>query len=163
MPAPASDRARTALRIALWLALGGWIGALLLCGGVVVPAAFGSGIDPAAAGNLVGRVLGRLHVAGIVLGLTLAALGGALGRGRFAAGLAIALAACSAVNHFVVSPAVAAIDLTDPAAGAAGAGARFASLHRLSVALFLSVAVGTLGLAALHAAQELREDRPGRP
>jgi len=161
VPHLASDRIRAALRIALWLALGGWIGALLLSGGFVVPAAFTSGAEPAIAARLVGRVLGPLHLAGIVLGLALAALGGALGRGRLAVGLALALVACCVVNHFVVSPAVAAIDLTDPAAGAAGAGARFANLHRLSVALFFAVAAGAIALAVIHVVQELREDRPG--
>ena len=73
--------------------------------------------------------------------------------------LSLLLAVGSAANHFVVSPAVAAIDLTNPAA-AAGAGARFASLHQLSVGLYLAVGVGAVLLALLHAAHELREERP---
>lgn len=160
MAGPASHRARALQRIALWLALGGWIGALLLCGGVVVGAAFELVPDPGVAAALVGRVLGPVQLAGIGLGLGLAALGGALGRGGLAVALPILLAALCAANHFGVSPAVAAIDLADPAAGP-DAGLRFARLHRLSVGLFVAVAVGTLLLAALHAARELRQGGPG--
>ena len=160
MVGPAPRRARALERIVLWLALGGWIGALLLCGGVVVGAAFELVPDPGVAATLVGRVLGPLQVAGVGIGLGLAALGGTLGRGRLAVALPVLLAALCAANHFGVSPAVAAIDLADPAAGP-DAGLRFARLHRLSVALFVGVAVGTLLLAALHAARELREEGPG--
>jgi hypothetical protein len=118
--------------------------------------------DPDVAGQLVGRVLGPLQVAGIVVGLGLAALGGWLGRGPLAVGLPTLLALLCAANHFGVAPAVAAIDLADPAAGA-GDGARFARLHQLSVWLYLATAGGALVLAALHAARELREEAPGPP
>lgn len=160
MPGLAHDRVRALLRSALWLALGAWIGAFLLCGAVVVPAAFEGVAEPARAAAVVGRVLGPLQLAGIVVGIALAALGGALGRGRIAVALPLALAACCAANHFVVSPAVAAIDLADPAAGA-GAGARFARLHQVSVALFLAASAGAVALGVLHLARELREERPG--
>lgn len=156
MPDPAR-RSRVLARVLLWTALGAWLGALLLCGAVVVRAAFEVLPDPALAGRLVGRVLGPLQLAGIVLGALLAALGGALGRGRLAVALPLALAALCAANHFAVAPAVAAIDLADPAAGA-DAGARFASLHQLSVGLYLATGVGALLLGALHGVHELREE-----
>jgi hypothetical protein len=157
MPGPARQRARVLARVLLWTALGGWLGALLLCGGVVVRAAFELVPDPRLAAHLVGRVLGPLQLAGIFLGLLLSALGGALGRGRLAVGLPLALAALCGANHFLVAPAVAAIDLTDPALGA-DAGARFARLHQLSVGLYLATAIGALLLGALHVVHELGEE-----
>lgn len=159
MPGPARLRLHPALRILAWLLLGGWIGALLLCGAVVVPAAFQVSPEPRLAAHLVGRVLGPLQVAGMALGVALSALGGASGRGRWAVVLPLVLAACCAANHFAVSPAIAAIDLADPAA-APGAGVRFARLHQLSVGLFLATAGGAVLLAVLHATQELRGERP---
>lgn len=147
-------------RIAVWLGLGVWLGLLLLCGGVVARAAFQEIGDPQAAARLVGRVLGAVQLGGIFLGLALAALGGMLGRGWLAVALPLLLAGLCAVNQFGVAPAVAAIDLTDPAAPA-GAGLRFAHLHRLSVGLFAGVLVGVILLALLHVARELRADRPG--
>jgi hypothetical protein len=147
------------LRALLWMLLGGWTGALLLFGAVVTRVAFAALPEPALAGHVVGGVLAPLQLAGIGAGLALAALGGWLRRGRLAVALPLLLAAVCAVNHFGVSPAVAAIDLADPASGP-GAGARFASLHELSVVLFTTTAVGVLLLAALHARAELRAEPP---
>jgi hypothetical protein len=76
--------------------------------------------------------------------------------------LPLGLAALCAANHFGIAPAVAAIDLADPASGA-DAGARFARLHQLSVGLFMATGLGALLLAALHAAIELREEDPSPP
>jgi hypothetical protein len=162
VPGPARHRARVLGRVLLWTALGGWLGALLLCGAVVARAAFEVVPDARVAGHLVGRVLGPLQLAGIGLGMLLAALGGSLRRGWLAIALPVLLAAFCAANHFGVAPAVAAIDLADPAAGA-GAGVRFARLHQLSVGLYLATGLGLLLLAALHAARELREERPSSP
>jgi hypothetical protein len=157
VPGPASHRLVVLGRILLWTALGGWIGALLLCGVVVVRAAFEAVPDPGVAADLIGRVLAPLQLAGIGLGVALAALGGALRRGTLSIALPLALAGLCAANQFGIAPAVAAIDLTDPAAGA-DAGARFARLHQLSVGLFVATALGALLLGALHAAIELREE-----
>jgi hypothetical protein len=162
VPGPARHRARVLARVLFWTALGGWIGALLLCGGVVVAAAFEAVPDPRVAAHVVGRVLAPLQLAGILLGVGLAALGGALGRGRLAVGLPLLLAGLCAVNHFGIAPAVAAIDLTDPASGP-DAGARFARLHQLSVALFVATGIGAVLLAAVHATLELREEDPDGP
>jgi hypothetical protein len=160
VPAPA--RLAVLQRIVLWTLLGGWLGALLLFGMVVARVAFVAVPDAALAGHLVGRVLGPLQIAGMGIGLTLAALGGMLGRGPIAIALPLLLAALCAANHFGVSPAVAAIHLTDPAAGP-DAGARFARLHQLSVALFTATVAGALALLALHAAAELRVARRADP
>jgi len=156
VPAPA--RLAVLQRALLWTLLGGWLGALLLFGMVVARVAFVAVPDPALAGHLVGRVLGPLQIAGMAIGLILAALGGMLGRGPIAIALPLLLGALCAANHFGVSPAVAAIQLADPAA-APDAGARFARLHQLSVALFSVTMVGALVLLAFHAAAELREAR----
>lgn len=151
--------ARVLLRILLWTLLGGWLGALLLFGGSVVRAAFVAVPDPRIAAHLIGVVLASLQIAGMGLGLTLSALGGALGRGRAVVALPLLLGVLCAINHFAVSPAVAAIDLTDPGLRV-GAGARFAQLHQLSVGLFAATTIGALALAALHAHRELREGPP---
>lgn len=153
MPTPA----RILFRILLWLLLGGWIGAMLLFGAVVARAAFVAVPDPGIAAHLIGRVLGPLQLSGIGLALVLSALGGSLERGRAVVVLPLLLGVLCAVNHFGVSPAVAAIDIADPAL-AATAGTRFARLHQLSVWLFGATAVGALALAALHARRELRQD-----
>ena len=133
---------------------------MLLFGAVVARAAFVAVPDPGIAGQLIGRVLGPLQLWGIGLSLALSALGGALGRGRIAILLPLLLGALCAINHFAVSPAVAAIDLTDPDLVSTAA-ARFALLHRLSVWLFGATAIGALALTAVHARRELRQDTPG--
>lgn len=146
-------------RVLLWTALGGWLGALLLCGAVVVRVAFEVVPDSEIAGRLVGRVLGPLQLTGMGLGVLLAALGGWLRRGWPTVLLPLALAGLCAANQLWVAPAVAAIDLTDPATGAEAA-ARFARFHQLSVWLYMATSLGALGLAVLHGAAELREERP---
>jgi hypothetical protein len=154
-----STRAPILFRLLLWLLLGGWIGAMLLFGAVVARAAFVAVPDPGIAGQLIGRVLGPLQLSGIGLALALSALGGALERGRTAVLLPLLLGALCAINHFAVSPAVAAIDLADPGLVSTAA-AHFALLHRLSVWLFGATAIGALALAAVHARRELRQDAP---
>lgn len=152
-----SARTHVSLRILLWLLLGGWLGAMLLFAGGIARATFATVPDPSLAAKVVGLVLGRLEVSGMVLALVLSALGGALGRGRVAVVLPLLIGAICALNHYAVSPAVAAIDLTAPDLPA-GAGARFAFLHRASVWLFGAALVGGLALAALHAVLELRRE-----
>lgn len=160
MPVPA--RLAVLERVLLWTLLGGWIGALLLFGTLVTRVAFTILPDPALAGRMVGHVLGPLQLAGMAIGIMLAALGGALGRGRLAIALPLLLAALCATNHFVVAPAVAGIHLTDPAIGP-DAGVRFARLHQLSMVLFSATTIGALALVALHAVVEWREaGRAGR-
>lgn len=158
MAGRAHDGFRRLQGIAVWLGLGGWIGVLVLCGGLVARAAFQEIGDPHVAARFVGRVVGAVQLTGIFLGLALATLGGTLRRGRLAVALPLVLVALCAANQFWVSPAVAAIDLTDPAA-AAGAGMRFARLHELSVGMFTAVTIGAVVLVLLHLVRELREDR----
>lgn len=157
MTTPARARSRVLARALLWMALGTWFGALLLFGGVVAPTAFRMLPDPRLTAHMIGSVLASLQFAGIGLGVLLAALGGGLGRGRLAVALPLVLAGFCAANHFGVAPAVAAIDLTDPAA-AADAGARFARLHQLSMGLFLATTVGVPLLGIVHLVHELGEE-----
>lgn len=124
-------------------------------GAVVARSAFAAIPDSAMAAGLIGRVLGPLQLTGIAVALVLSALGGVLGRGRAAVVLPLLLGGLCAINHFGVSPAVAAIDLADPAL-AATAGVRFARLHQLSVWLFGATAIGALILAGVHVNRELR-------
>jgi len=147
------------LRPVLWIALGAWLGAMLLFGAVVARAAFAVIPSPEVAGHLVGRVLGPLQLGGAGIGIALAALGGALQRGRVAVVLPLLLAAVCLVNHFGVTPAVAEIRLarlgdagTDP-----GLAERFARLHLLSVSLFMLTASGAIALAVVHGLAEARE------
>jgi len=146
---------RAVLRPALWISLGAWIGAMLFFGTVVARAVFAVIPSPDLAGQLVGRVLGPLQVAGAGAGVALSALGGALRRGRLAVALPLALAALCLVNHFGVTPAVAEIRLASTPADPTVA-QRFARLHLLSVSLFLVTGGGAVALAVLHAVAEAR-------
>ena len=60
---------RFVLRTALWLLLGGWIGAWLLFGGVVAPTAFRTLPSTEVAGLLIGPVLTWLHLYGAAAGI----------------------------------------------------------------------------------------------
>jgi hypothetical protein len=149
MPQPA-PRAQLGLRCALWLALGSWIGAMLFFSAVVAPAAFALLSSPELAGRLVARSLRVLHLGGAGIGLALAILAWALGRGRTLVWLPVLLAGVCLLSHFGVSGAMA--ELRSPAALEVAGGPRlsFAALHRLSVGLFALTLVGALALLVLH-------------
>ena len=59
------------LRSALWLCLGGWVGAYALFAFVVAPTAFRVLSTPGDAGQLVGPVLRALHLYGLGAGAAL--------------------------------------------------------------------------------------------
>ena len=135
----------------------GLFGAMTRVAFEVIPA-------PEIAGHLVSRLLEPLLAAGAVLGAGLAVLGAALGRGRLAIGVPLLLSISCLVNQFGVSRAVAEIHLADLGL-APGLAARFATLHQLSVWLFIGTGLGALVLAAIHArieASELQGNRPNR-
>jgi hypothetical protein len=140
---------RTWLRALLWLWLGALIGAMGLFG-AMTRVAFEVVPEPAVAGDLVRRLLGPLLAIGAISGVGLAGLGAALGRGRLAIAVALLLSITCIVNQFGVSRAVAEIHLTDPGL-APGMAARFATLHQLSVWLFVASGLIALVLAAIHA------------
>ena len=137
------------LRPLLWLWLGALIGALGLFG-AVTRVAFEVVPEPAIAGHLVRRLLDPLLAIGAVSGVGLAALGAALMRGRLAIALPLLLSITCIVNQFGVSRAVAEIHLNDPGL-APGLAARFATLHQLSVRLFIATTLLALILAGIHA------------
>jgi hypothetical protein len=124
-----------------------WLGAAALLATTVAPAAFAALPSRALAGDVVGRVLPVVFVAGIVVGLTAATLSWGTGSARPVLGAAVAAAA--GVAQFVVAPRIAA--LRDEMGGVVDAVAAddprrelFGQLHGASVAL--------LGAAMLVAA-----------
>lgn len=144
-----------ALRSALWLALGVWIGAWTLFGAVVAPTAFRVLPTTEMAGALVGPMLRALHLYGACAGVALALLARALGRGPLCVGLPFLLAALCLYSEFGITAEISEIrDLAFGPEGSAKASARFQSLHRRSVAVFASVGVGALVLLGLHARAE---------
>jgi len=157
---PAST-ARPWLRALLWLSLGIWIGAMGLFG-AMTRVAFEVVPNPEIAGHLVSRLLQPLLATGAVLGAGLAVLGAALGRGRLAVLFPLLLSITCLVNQFGVSRAVAEIHLTDPGL-APGLAARFATLHQLSVWLFIGTGLGALVLAAIHARIDVSESQRNSP
>ena len=145
------------LRALLWLWLGALIGALGLFG-AVTRVAFEVVPEPAIAGHLVRRLLDPLLAISAVSGVGLAALGSTLGRGRLALIVPLLLSITCIVNQFGVSRAVAEIHLNDPDL-APGLAARFATLHQLSVRLFIATTLLALLLAGIHAHFEARGAR----
>jgi hypothetical protein len=155
-----SDLGAAALRAALWLLLGGWVGSWGAFAMLVAPAAFRVLPTPLA-GELVSPVLAALHLGGAGAGLALALLGRVLGRGRVAIALPLLLSALCLISHFGVTPQIA--ELREAAFGATGSeavAARFQRLHGLSMLLFSAVLAGALVLVGLHARADVRA-RPG--
>lgn len=149
--------AGTALRTALWLLLGGWVGSWACFGLVVAPAAFAVLPTSELAGQLVGPVLSTLHIYGLVAGLALAPIAWALGRGRLLTTVPLLMAAVCAFSHFWISAELA--DVRPLAFGPGGSvemATRFGALHRLSMALYLVVSAVTLVLLFLHARADAR-------
>jgi hypothetical protein len=138
------------LRCALWLVLGGWIGAMLFFSAVVAPAAFA--ILPSAdlAGRLVARSLRVLHLGGAVSGVALAVLARILGRRRTSIWLPALLAGVCLLSHFGVSAALAELRATGSLDSDAALRARFAALHGVSVLLFALTLSGAFALLVLH-------------
>jgi len=141
----------------LWIWLGALIGAMGFFGALtrvvfeVVP-------EPGIAGHLVRRLLDPLLATGAVSGLGLAALAVVLDRGRLAIALPLLISITCIVNQFGVSRAVAEIRLNDPTLPPEMA-ARFASLHQLSVWLFMAALLGAIVLAGIHARFEAQRAR----
>jgi hypothetical protein len=165
MGAPPRSRAReVALRVALWLALGGWLGSWACFGLVVAPAAFRLLPSTEVAGQLVGPVIAALHRYGIAAGLLLAALAWALGRARWLVWLPLVLAAATAWSELVITPAIAEIrPLAFGPEGSPESAARFGRLHGASMAIFVCVGFATLLLAAAHARADAPAGEGDRP
>ena len=125
--------------------LGGWIGAWVTFGALVAPTAFGALPSSELAGQVVGPVLRALHGYGVVAGLLLALLAWSLRRGALLVASPLAAAAACAWSELVITPRIAAIRpvMAGPDATPELV-ARFAHLHRVSVAIFIFVGVSTL-------------------
>jgi hypothetical protein len=127
--------------------LGFWLGALLLFGSVVAPAAFEVSPTPAVAGNLVGRVLVILDWGGFAAGLALAGVSTWLRQGPWTTGLPVLMSAACLVSRLVLAPKIAALRplLDDPSARA-----RFGLLHGLAAGIFVGLTLAALALVALQ-------------
>src|SRR5262245_9427932 len=156
-----ADRA-VALRSALWLTLGGWIGSWAFFALVIARLAFRVLPSPEVAGHLVRPVLNTLHWYGAGAGLALAALAVILRRGRLLVVLPILLSLACLTTQLGVTPRMEAIhDLAFGPGGNVEAAAAYRQLHGVSMAIFTAVLLGAIALVPLHA----RRDGPetGRP
>lgn len=145
------------VRGALWLLLGGWLGAWTLFALGVAQVVFRV-LPTHSAGAVVGPLLSGLHLYGVVAGVGLAGLAVLLGRRRWAVLLPLAMAAVCLTSELAVTPAIdRARELAFGAGGSAGDAARFWRLHALSMGLFAAVGAAILVLAALHARADARE------
>ena len=89
--------------------LAAWLGAAVITAAVVAPAAFAVLPSRTMAGAVVGRVLPVLFVAGMALGVVVAAMSASSGAGRVATASASALAAACLVAQLVVAPRITSI------------------------------------------------------
>jgi hypothetical protein len=148
------------MRAALWLSLGGWIGAWLLFGLVVAPTAFRVLPSTRIAGSLIGPILEALQLFGCAAGLLLALIAWRLGRGVTRWALPLAMSAACLYSQFGLSAEIAEIqDVAWGPQGSEALVARFSHLHRLSVAIFLCVGIAALALAGLHARDDAAQHR----
>jgi hypothetical protein len=148
------------LRSALWLTLGGWIGAWLLFGTVVAPTAFRVLPSTEVAGSLVAPILAVLHLYGAAAGPLLALLAIALGRGPLLVALPLIMSALCLYSHFGVSAELS--EIRNHAFGPEGAlelADRFARLHRISLGLFVGIAGAAVPLLVLHARADVAARR----
>ena len=142
----------TLARASLWMLLGGWFGAYLLFGAIIVPIAFAVLPTTAIAGSFIAPVLTKLHLFGALAGLPLALLSKSLGRGRLLVAIPIVLSLTCLYSHFGLSVELAEIrDLSFGPEGNPDVAARFDLLHRISLGLFVSIGAAITGLIVLNA------------
>jgi hypothetical protein len=154
--APGTGR-QASLRAALWLLLGGWLGAWFLFAFGVAPTAFRH-LAPEVAGSLVGPLLAFLHLYGALAGVLLALIARALGRPPWAVALPLLMSGLCLVSHFGVTARIDEIrELAFGAGGSLAAARRFGVLHRLSMAIYTAVGLLALALLGLHASVDARE------
>jgi hypothetical protein len=154
---PTRALGQTALRTCLWLLLGGWFGSYLLFGAVIAPTAFAVLPSIELAGKLIGLVLTKLHLYGAFAGIALALVSKSIGRGTLLVTAPIALSALCLYSHFGVSTQLAEIrDLSFGPEATAEVTARFAALHRISLAIFIGVGISVTALIGFHARADSR-------
>jgi hypothetical protein len=144
-----------------------WLGAAVLVAAVVAPAAFAVVPSRTLAGEIVGRILPVIFIAGIVAAIVAAACEMRVSSHAFSIRLTaplIALAAGCAIAQFVLSPRIArirdaasgpieALSATDPQR------LMFGKLHLFSV---LALGVAILGAVAAIGTQIYRSSHPER-
>jgi len=151
----------TGLRAALWLLLGGWLGAWFLFAFGVTTTAFRVLPSTELAGQLVGPILSGLNLYGAIAGVALAGIAAGIGRGRVLWLAPLVLAALCLYSEFVITPGIQAV--RDGAFGPDGsleASERFASLHRQSLRVFTAVGLGAIVLLVLHAREDAHGENP---
>ncbi len=151
--------AGAALRGALWLALGSWIGAWGFFAFVVSRVAF-QVLPGNVAGDLAGDLLTILHFGGAAAALVTAGALAGLGRRGLVVWLPVALAVVCVASELVLSPEIARIrPSTLAAANTAETQTRFRLLHGLSLGLFMLVHAASVGLLGRVAWLEARDQR----
>ena len=158
-PKPTRERTmgQTALRTCLWLLLGGWFGSYLLFGAVIAPTAFAVLPSTELAGKLVGSVLTKLHIYSALAGVALALVSKSLGRGPLLVAAPIALSVLCLYSHFGVSAQLNEIrDLSFGPDGAVELAARFGTLHRISLSIFIGIGIAVTALIGFHARADSR-------
>ena len=144
-----------ALRSALWLTLGGWIGSWAFFALVIARLAFRVLPSPEVAGHLVRPVLNTLHWYGAGAGIALAVLAAAMRRGRLLVALPLVLTLACLATQLGVTPRMEAIhDLAFGPGGNVEAAAEYRRLHGVSMAIFTAVLLGAIGLVPLHARRD---------
>ncbi len=152
MRAAPSGASATWLRAALWLLLGGWLGAWTLFAFVVAPTAFRVLPSTQVAGQLVTPVLTALHLYGGGAGIALAAVAWALARTGPGVWLPLTMGGLCLVSQFGVTAQIEAIrDLVFGPSGNPDLAARFQLLHRVSMGIYTAVGVAGFALVAIHA------------
>ncbi len=141
-----------ALRSALWLTLGLWIGGWALFSTIVAPTAFRVLPNTEIAGTVIGPTLKALHLFGAAAGLILALLARMLGRSPRLITIPLLMGALCLYSHFGVSAEMSELRaLAFGPEGSPDSAVRFHQLHRVSVAIFLSLGIAAVTLLVLHA------------
>jgi hypothetical protein len=154
----AGSAGATWLHGALWLLLGGWLGAWILFAFAVAPTAFRVLPSTAVAGQLVGPVLAALHLYGVGAGVALAALAWALARTGPCLWIPLAMSVLCFASQFVVTAQIAGVRaLAFGPSGSPEMAARFQLLHRLSMGIYTGVGVLGFVLAVVHTRADARE------
>ena len=134
---------QTVLRTALWLALGGWVGAWAFFAFVVSRLAF-QVLPGDVAGDLAGALLATLHYGGAAAAFVVAGASVALGRRGWVVALPVVLGLLCLGSEIFLSPEVAAVrPSTLGAENTAETQQRFRILHAVSLGLFMAIHAAT--------------------
>lgn len=134
---------QTVLRTALWLALGGWVGAWAFFAFVVSRLAF-QVLPGDVAGDLAGALLATLHYGGAAAAFVVAGASSALGRRGWVVALPVVLGLLCLGSEIFLSPEVAAVrPSTLGAENTAETQQRFRILHAVSLGLFMTIHAAT--------------------